>query len=158
MPFVAEYEPLRHFLNSKCSKEYINMEKNLNIVLQPQKICFAKNCIKITDSRTGSYEIPYRELVLAGIRIRDEETGGFYEPEITEITEEMEGELLLWDSGNCRFIIGTEQTGRAAGSMLSELSLHAPYILIGNQDWFDSNDKEAFGEVDGMVKLMRGFW
>lgn len=134
------------------------MGKILNIVLKPQKICFAKNCIKITDSRTGSYEIPYRELVLAGIRIRDRETGGFYEPEITEITEDMEGELLLRDSGNCRFIIGTGQTGRAAGSMLSELSMHAPYILIGNQDWFDSNDKEEFGEVDGMVKLMRKFW
>lgn len=134
------------------------MEKILNIVLQPEKISFAKKCIKITDPRTGSYEIPYRELVLAGIRIRDEETGGFYEPEITEITEDMEGELILRDSGNCRFIIGTEQTGRAAGSMLAELSMHAPYILIGNQDWFDSNDKEAFGEVDGMVKLMRKFW
>lgn len=132
------------------------MEKSLDIILKPEKVCFTKTGIRIMDSRLGRYKIPYRELVLAGIKAADRESGGYYEPEITEITEDTDGELILCDSRNRRFSIRTELTGRTAGNMISELGMRAPYILIGKQDWFDMDDEEAFGEIDSMVKLMRG--
>lgn len=46
-------------------------------------------------------------------------------------------------------------TGKTAGEILSELSVCAPYILIGRQTWFDENDRNAFDEIAGMVELMR---
>lgn len=130
------------------------MGENLNITLKPEKIRFTENCIKITDSHFGKYKIPYENLVQAWIR-KNDETGAAYEPEITDITEDMDGELLFRDSENCCFEIQTEQTGRPAGGMLSELSIHAPYILIGNPSWINPEDAEEREELNNMVNLMR---
>lgn len=132
------------------------MEKNLDITFNPERIRFTEKCIQIADSRMGKRRIPYAELVLAGIRIVDRESGACFEPEITEITREMDGELYLCNAENCRYRIRTERSGRTAGSLISELGRRAPYILIGKQVWFDPDDKEAFEEVESMVKLMRG--
>jgi hypothetical protein len=132
------------------------MEKNLNITFKPERVDFTEKCIRIVDSLMGKCRIPYGELVLAGIRIPDRDSGAWFEPEITDITEETDGELYLYNSENCHFRIRTELTGRTAGSMISELSRRAPYILIGKQIWFDREDQEDFEEVGRMVKLMRG--
>lgn len=154
--YVAECGPLRRFPKSECSKEQISMEKNLDITFTPEKIHFTERCIQISDSHMGKYRIPYRELVLAGIIVFDKESGYRFEPEITEITEEMDGELYFCNSGNCCFRVRTECLGRTAGSLISELGRRAPYILIGKQTWFDPDDKESFEEVGNMVRLMRG--
>lgn len=132
------------------------MGEKTGITFRPEKISFTKKCVQIVDPRMGKYRIPYAELVMAGIKIFDRQTGACFEPEITEITEEMEGELYLCNSENCCFLIRTERAGKTAGSLIAELSRHAPYILIGKQTWFDPDDDEAFAEVDSMVKLMRG--
>ena len=62
------------------------MEKYLNITLKPQKVEFTGKSIKITDTISGKFQIPYRELASAYIRICDRETGGYYEPELADIT------------------------------------------------------------------------
>lgn len=132
------------------------MGKKAGITFMPEKIYFTKKCVQIVDTRMGKYRIPYGELVMAGIKIFNRESGACFEPEITEITEETDGELYLCNSENCYFLIRTERAGRTAGSLIEELSRRAPYILIGRQTWFDPDDDEAFAEVDSMVKLMRG--
>lgn len=133
------------------------MGERRSITLRPEKIRFTENCIKMTDSRSGRYKIPYKNLVQAWIRGKDC-TGAMYEPEITDITEDMEGELFIRDSKNCFFEIQTELTGKAAGRMLSELSVHAPYILIGKTDWINLEDRELCAEISSMVKRMRECW
>lgn len=130
------------------------MGERLSITLKPEKIRFTEHCIKVTDSHAGRYKIPYKNLVQAWIRGKDG-SGALYEPDILDITEDMEGELFFRDSDNCFFEIQTELTGRAAGGMLSELSAHAPYILIGKPDWADPEDEEMYAEISSMVKLMR---
>lgn len=133
------------------------MGERQNITLKPEKIRFTENCIRMTDSRAGRYKIPYKNLVQVWIRGKDR-TGAMYEPEIMDITEDMEGELLIRDSKNCFFEIQTELTGKTAGGMLSELSMRAPYILVGKPGWIDSENPEVFGEMGSMVKLMRECW
>lgn len=133
------------------------MKKNLNIIFTPENIHFTEKCIQISDSRMGKYRIPYRELVLAGIIVFDKKSGDRFEPEITEITEEMDGELYFCNSRNRYFRVRTNCLGRTAGSLISELGRRAPYILIGKQTWFDPDDKESFEEVSNMVSLMWGF-
>ena len=130
------------------------MEKHSNIVLRAKRICFTKKCIKITDLQQDRYEIPYRDLVMAGIRSYDRETGMVTEPGITDITKDLEGNLFLRTMENSRITIMTDVSEKAAGEVLLELSTYAPYILIGKQTWFDAEDEEDFAEISEMVELM----
>lgn len=130
------------------------MEKQLSITLRPEKIRFMENCLRITDPRFGKIKIPYKNLVQVWIRRKDG-SGVPYEPDIMDITEDMEGKLFFRDSENRCFAIQTELTGRPAGKILSDLSIHAPYILIGKPDWIDPEDEEMLAEIDSMVGLMR---
>lgn len=130
------------------------MEKNSEIVLRAKKIHFTKKSIKIADLHRGRYEIPYRDLVMAGIKSYDRTTGGETEPEITDITDKSEGNLFLRTVENNLITIMTDMSEKTAGEMLLELSIYAPYILIGKQTWFDVEDEESFAEVSGMVELM----
>lgn len=133
------------------------MGERQNITLKPEKIRFTENCIRMTDSQAGGYKIPYKNLVQVWIRGKDR-TGAMYEPEIMDITEDMEGELLIRDSKNCFFEIQTELTGKTAGGMLSELSMRAPYILVGKTNWIDLEDDDEYAEISKMLKLMRKCW
>ena len=40
--------------------------------------------------------------------------------------------------------------------MLEELTMHAPYILAGGQEWFDEHDEKQFSEIGKMVGIMQG--
>ncbi len=131
------------------------MEKELSVILKPVDIRFTEENIEIIDSRIGKYQLPYEDIVMAGLRVYDQESGSWYEPEITEITRDMEGDLVIRDSGSCQWMIHTDLIEKTAEAMLSELTMHAPYILIGRQTWIDLEDEDAFAEASGMVDLMR---
>ena len=125
------------------------------IRLRPRTIHFGSNSVTITDSQTGKYKIPYKEIVLVFIRIYDHETGDYQEPELTDITSDMEGDLILCDAEHCRWEIETELSGRTAGALLEELCIHAPFAVAGGQSWFDQENEGEFEEVREMVSLMR---
>ena len=131
------------------------MRKMLDIALRPEKIQFTGNCIRIVDFHSGKYKIPYKGIVLACLYVCDHESGICYEPEFTEITADMEGELVIYDSGNSRFKIKTDLTGKRAGALLLEIAFHVPYILLGSQPWLDVKSEADFLEAGNMVKLMQ---
>lgn len=131
------------------------MKQKLDIILRPQKILFAKRYIEISGGCSGGYRIPYKKIVLACLRIYDKGTDTYYEPEIVNITSDMEGELFLYDTDHCRFKIKTDLAGKTAGAVLLELAIHAPYVLIGGQTWFDVENEMDFAEIGDMVHLMR---
>lgn len=133
------------------------MGQDQSLTWRPEKIRFTRTCIKMMDSVQGGCRIPYKELVRAGVEVLDKKSGIWYEPEITEITPGTVGNLIFLDVRHRRFHIKTELTGRTAGDMLSELVMHAPYILIGAQSWFDEEDEEAFSEIKTMTELMQRF-
>lgn len=134
------------------------MKKYLNIILKPQKVEFTRSGIRVTEALAGTFKIPYKEIIYAGIRVYDTETGIDYEPELAEITGSMDGDLVLYGTQGRRWKIQTDQTGKTAGSMLSELAQSAPYILAGGHTWIDLEKEEDFSEIEKMVNLMRECW
>lgn len=130
------------------------MENKAGIILKPSGIRFTGSCIKLRDSRSGEYRIPYKDLVLAGIRIYDKFSGSYYEPELTDITKDMEGDLILYDFRHVRWQINTEVSGKRAGALIEELAVRWPCILIGKQTWADIENEGDFEEIGNMVRLM----
>lgn len=129
--------------------------KELEIRMMPEKILFRKKHMVIVVSAAEKYQIPFSDIVWAYIRTGEDETGESREPELAEITEDTEGELILYDSRHIKWVIRTDKTGRQAGSLLKELCIHAPYIAAGGQDWFDLSEEPDFGMIEEMVSVMR---
>lgn len=123
-------------------------------ILKPKGICFTPRYIKITDSGRKQYQIFYKDLILASLQTFDDKSGACYEPDITDITKNMEGDLILYGFGNTRWQIRMEETGKTAGSALSDLAAHAPHILIGRQTWIDIENEEELETLGNMVNLM----
>lgn len=131
------------------------MKQKMNLILKPTDIQFTKKWIEVVDYHTGRYRLPYEDIVQAGLRIYNQNSEGWYEPEITEITKDMEGALVIYDHQSCHWIIHTDLVGKTGQAMLSELAMRAPYILIGRPIWVDLEDADAFAEISDMVDLMR---
>lgn len=129
--------------------------ENLEIRVMPEKLLFRRNFVLMTGPDTGKYQISYKDIIFTYIRIRDGETGHYLEPEIADITGEMEGEWILCDKEHRRWIVRTDRMGQKAGALFKELCIHAPYVLAGGQDWFDCSAEQDFETVRQMVGLMR---
>ena len=132
------------------------MKQKTDITLKPEEVRFHKRCIRISDPVSGTYRLPYKEIVSAWLRVREGSNGGMIEPDISEVTDRMEGDLILYDIRRSRWKIQTGRTGRTGGAILLELALCAPYILQGGQRWIDLNDENDFTMAGWMVELMRG--
>lgn len=126
-----------------------------NILIRPSDIRFTETDMRILSLHKKGYKIPYENIIIASLRIKDKESGEWYEPEIMDLTRDMDGEVLLKDDKSRQWRIQADMTGKTAGEILSELSAHAPFILIGRQTWFDEKDKNEFAEIADMVGLMR---
>lgn len=125
------------------------------ITLRPKRICFGLSGMKISDLDCGNYKIPYQEMILAFIGAQDRKSVNYPEPDIMDITKDMEGDVILYDSGHCRWRIQTDLTGITAGMLLTDLAMHAPHIILGGHAWFDVNNEEEFAEAVRMVAIMR---
>ena len=127
-----------------------------NVILHQEKISLKRSYIGIKDTRYWNRRIPYKEIILGYLKVWDRESGGYYKPEITEVTRDMDGDLILYDYRHCCFHIRTDLVSETAGAMLGELTMHAPYILAGGQEWFDEYDEKQFAEIGKMVEIMQG--
>lgn len=129
--------------------------ENLKTKIMPEKVLFQENSIDVIEPETGKYRIAYEDIVYAYIRIRNREEENCLKPEITEITKETDGELILYDREHRQWVIGTDRVGKKAGTLFEELCIHVPYILAGGQDWFDCSEEKDFEMIGQMVNLMR---
>ncbi len=129
------------------------MRKKLEIVLNAQKIQFTGSGVTIKSYPSGVYRIPYKKMTYAYLRACDRESGRYWEPELAEISKDLDGEFVIYDSDRRQYRIRTKQSGKTAGFLLTELAMHAPYILLGKQQWFDEEDEGAFMEIESMVHL-----
>ena len=125
------------------------------IRLRPEKILFRNKSIIIAESGNRKGKIPYEQIVTAFLSVQGGESGDCLEPEITEITGDMDGELILRDRANRRWEIRTDLTGETAGALLEKLCIHAPYVLAGGQSWSGETGEEDFRRLAEMVGLMR---
>ena len=131
------------------------MEENLDITLRPVKISFTASCIKIADLNCVKYRDPYKGIVLACLCVCDGESDVGYESEITDITGDMDGELILYDAGRRRIRIKTDLAGKTAGAFFLELAIRAPYILLGGQPWLCMEEEADYAQAGEMVRVMR---
>lgn len=125
------------------------------VSIQAGNIDCERRGIKVSDDRHVELSLPYNEIIVAYIETFDNEKGNFYRPEIMELTDEMTGSLVLYDSNFVRFEIHLEKTEKTAGTILKQIAVHAPYIFLSYQPWLDERDEEHFAEVKEMVSIMR---
>ncbi len=131
---------------------------NLSMSFRLKNIVFEKDYLKLTDSKEGKYQISYEELVFVYLEAYSAESGEksrLIRPALEDITEDMDGELVMLDCRHCRWKLKTDLSGKKAGAIMIELGIHAPYILLGSQAWLDENEEDDFDQAKKMVQIMR---
>ena len=123
--------------------------------ITPERIVFGKSFIAAKTPQGERHRIFYKDIIWAYISVPDDRSGCCENPDIADVTENMEGTLVVYDKEQCRWIFRTDQTGQRAGGLLKELCIHAPYIVAGGQDWFDISNKADFDMIRQMVKAKR---
>ena len=123
--------------------------------ITPERIVFGKSFIAAKTPQGERHRIFYKDIIWAYISVPDDRAGCCGNPDIADVTEDMEGTLVVYDKERCRWIFRTDQTGQTAGGLLKELCIHAPYIVAGGQDWFDISNKADFDMIRQMVKVKR---
>ena len=124
--------------------------------ITPERIVFGNRCIAAEAPQGKKYRIFYKDIVWAYIVVPGNGDRDCIKPDIADITDGTEGELVVWDKKRCRWIFRTGVSGETAGSLLKKLCMYAPYIVAGGQDWFDISDQAEFDMVCRMVKTRRG--
>lgn len=131
---------------------------NISMFLRPEEIVFERKYLKLTDIKERQYQIPYEELVCVYLEAYSTEPGEedrLIRPALEDITEDMDGELVMLDCRHCRWNLQTDLSGKTAGAILRELGIRAPYILLGKQAWLDENEEDDFEQAKKMVQTMR---
>lgn len=131
------------------------MKKHLNIILEPTDIRFTGKCIEIIDPHIGRYQLPYEDIVQVSLRVYKQESKDWYEPEIAEITKDMDGDLVICNRWQNHFVLRMDQTGSMAGGVLGDLTRYAPHALFGAQPWLEEYDDRQFKEALEMVDIMK---
>lgn len=78
----------------------------MSIVIRPEAVGFTETDMEMISSNRKKYKIPYEHIIIASLKTKDEVSGGWYEPEITDLTKDMDGELVLKDDKNCQWLSG----------------------------------------------------
>lgn len=116
---------------------------------------FKRSYLILTDTQNMQITVPYRELVAAFLELHDERTGDVLHPDISEVTEEMEGCLVLYDREYRRIRVHSAGREEGTGAILKSLAVHAPYLFWDYMPWMDEGDQEEFFRIREMVSVMR---
>ena len=127
------------------------------VTIHAEQISLGESFISITDAQHMKLRLLYSEIIVAYLEVPEGDTGRCYVPEITELSEDMEGCLVLYDRQYSRFEIYMEEEGVTGGYILKQLALHAPYIFLGYEPWLDEHDEKEFAEIKKMVSVMQAF-
>lgn len=121
----------------------------------PERIVFKKSFISARVSLWEEYRIFYEDMVWAYVSVPSGEAEDVQRPDIADITEDVKGDLVVYDRKRCRWVFETDRISQTAGNLLKRLCFYAPYIVAGGQDWFDITDKAEFDMIRQMVKVRR---
>lgn len=128
-----------------------------SISLRLKKVVFHKEYLGLTDVQERMYRISYDELVFVYLETCSAESGGEgsqIRPVLEDITADMDGKLVMLDCRQCRWNLQTDLSGKTAGTILRELSVYAPYILLGGQRWL-KEEEDDFEQARVMVQIMK---
>ena len=152
-----DYSAVKHVcsyaIKGKREKMKGKSMKYVSIRLCAKSIEFKEASISIIDSQLDEYEIPYGEMVLVYIVLREGDDCRI--PELADITDSMEGALVICNRRQNCFVIQTDETGKSAEEILWGLTGRAPHALFGSQPWLNEYDSRQFETVLEMVDMMR---
>ena len=118
-------------------------------------VSFRKSSVWMTDTGNVEIRFPYSELVAAYLEVREKGTRRPGHPDIAEVTEELEGSLVLLDREFRRIRIYPVGRGKTAGAILKQLAIRAPYLFLEYMPWMDQGDMLEFCRIQEMVAAMR---
>lgn len=135
----------------------------VNIFLQADELVFAADALRITDVRRDEYVIPYEEIVIAYIAVcsgeeseTEQSLRDSYAPEITNITKDTTGSLVIYNRQQNCFVIRMDSVGAVtAGQVIGKLTQYAPHALFGFQPWLNEYDDRQYEEILEMVDIMK---
>lgn len=135
----------------------------VNIFLQADELVFAADALRITDVRRDEYVIPYEEIVIAYIAVcsgeeseTEQSLRDSYAPEITDITKDTTGSLVIYNRQQNCFVIRMDSVGTVtAGQVIGKLTQYAPHALFGFQPWLNEYDDRQYEEILEMVDIMK---
>lgn len=135
----------------------------VNIFLQADELVFAADALRITDVRRDEYVIPYEEIVIAYIAVcsgeeseTEQSLRDSYAPEITDITKDTTGSLVIYNRQQNCFVIRMDSVGAVtAGQVIGKLTQYAPHALFGFQPWLNEYDDRQYEEILEMVDIMK---
>ena len=128
-------------------------QQTLNILLCVEGLVLDGESIRLIDARLDEYVIPYEEIVLAYITSREGESVSI--PEFGDITEDMEGTLVIYNRHQNCYTIEMGAVKDTAGRVFCRLAEMVPHALLGSQPWLNVYDRKQFGEVLEMVDIMK---
>lgn len=135
----------------------------VNIFLQADELVFAADALRITDVQRDEYVIPYEEIVIAYIAVcsgeeseTEQSLRDSYAPEITDITKDTTGSLVIYNRQQNCFVIRMDSVGAVtAGQVIGKLTQYAPHALFGFQPWLNEYDDRQYEEILEMVDIMK---
>lgn len=135
----------------------------VNIFLRADELVFAADALRITDVRRDEYVIPYEEIVIAYIAVcsgeeseTEQSLRDSYAPEITDITKDTTGSLVIYNRQQNCFVIRMDSAGAVtAGQVIGKLTQYAPHALFGFQPWLNEYDDKQYEEILEMVDIMK---
>lgn len=135
----------------------------VNIFLRADELVFAADALRITDVRRDEYVIPYEEIVIAYIAVcsgeeseTEQSLRDSYAPEITDITKDTTGSLVIYNRQQNCFVIRMDSVGAVtAGQVIGKLTQYAPHALFGFQPWLNEYDDRQYEEILEMVDIMK---
>lgn len=102
--------------------------KYVNILLCVEGLVLDGESIRLIDARLDEYVIPYEEIVLAYITSREGESVSI--PEFGDITEDMEGTLVIYNRHQNCYTIEMGAVKDTAGRVFCRLAEMVPHALL----------------------------
>ena len=125
------------------------MEKRTHIIA-PLSIVFQEKAMLLLYDDGINEEIPYSELIIVYLAVKDKYTSEIYMPCISEVSSDMDGYILIYGR-TMDYELHTYKTHKTAGELFIELAAHAGQGLFGYEPWIEAVRQEFFEEAENMI-------
>lgn len=125
------------------------------IIAAPLGVTFQGEAMQLLFEDGIKKEVPYFELIIVYLAVKDKNTGSVYMPGITDITSDMDGYILIYGRTE-DYELHTYRTLKTAGELFIELAEHAAQGLFGYEPWIEEIRQRSFEEAEAMISGGQG--
>lgn len=125
------------------------MEKRTHIIA-PQSIIFQEKAMLLLYEGGIKEEIPYSELIIVYLAVKDKYTSEIYMPCLSEVSSDMDGYILIYGR-TMDYELHTYKTLKMAGELFIELAQNARQGLFGYEPWIEELRLYSFEEAEMLI-------